>query len=130
MHSFKAQLPELDGIENIRVGTIHGVLNYKRPGQDQSAATLNIGLSAYYLHTDQHRRSLLALDVPADATAPWISEQLANRGIDAGWNCVRPDLESWRVNSLLDGGRVTGVSIELASAADWALVVELDDGEG
>ena len=102
----------------------------ERPGQEQSAATLNIGLSAYYMHTSQHRRALLTLDVPADATVPWVSEQLANRGIDVGWNCVRPDLEGWRVNSLLDGGRVTGVSIELESAADWALVVELDDGEG
>ena len=26
VHSFKAQLPEVDGIENVQVGTIHGEL--------------------------------------------------------------------------------------------------------
>ena len=31
VHSLKAQLPELDGIENIQIDTIHGVLQYKRP---------------------------------------------------------------------------------------------------
>ena len=34
-HQFKAQLPEVDGIENIQIDTIHGVLKYKRPGKDQ-----------------------------------------------------------------------------------------------
>ena len=34
VHSFKSQLPDVDGVENIRVDTIHGVLNYKRPGKD------------------------------------------------------------------------------------------------
>ena len=34
VHSSKAQLPDVDGIENISIDTIHGVLNYKRPGQD------------------------------------------------------------------------------------------------
>ena len=34
VHSFKARLPEVEGIENISVDTIHGVLNYKRPGAD------------------------------------------------------------------------------------------------
>ena len=34
VHSFKARLPYADGIENIRVDTIQGVLNYKRPGAD------------------------------------------------------------------------------------------------
>jgi len=34
VHSFKAKLPEKDGIENIRVDTIQGILNYKRPGAD------------------------------------------------------------------------------------------------
>ena len=32
--SFKAQLPECDGIENVQIDTIHGVLKYKRPGAD------------------------------------------------------------------------------------------------
>ena len=35
VHSFKARLPERDGIDNIRVDTIHGVLNYQRPGADK-----------------------------------------------------------------------------------------------
>ena len=30
VHSFKSQLPEVDGIENVQVDTIHGVLGYKR----------------------------------------------------------------------------------------------------
>ena len=34
VHSFKARLPEVEGIENISCDTIHGVLNYKRPGAD------------------------------------------------------------------------------------------------
>ena len=34
-HAFKARLPEVDGIENITVDTIHGVLNYQRPGADK-----------------------------------------------------------------------------------------------
>ena len=34
VHSFKSQLPEADHVENIRVDTIHGVLNYKRPDKD------------------------------------------------------------------------------------------------
>ncbi len=35
VHSFKAQLPDVDGIENISIDTIHGVLNYQRPGKDR-----------------------------------------------------------------------------------------------
>ena len=35
VHSFKSQLPEVDGIENVQVDTIHGVLRYKRPGADE-----------------------------------------------------------------------------------------------
>ena len=35
VHSFKAALPEFDGVENISIDTIHGVLGYKRPGKDQ-----------------------------------------------------------------------------------------------
>ena len=34
VHAFKAMLPEVDGIENIQIDTIHGILNYKRPGSD------------------------------------------------------------------------------------------------
>ena len=34
VHSFKCQLPEVDGIENVQVDTIHGVLRYKRKGAD------------------------------------------------------------------------------------------------
>ena len=34
VHLFKSRLPELDGIENVQVDTIHGVLKYKRPGAD------------------------------------------------------------------------------------------------
>ena len=32
VHSFKSQVPELDGVEHIQIDTIHGVLRYKRPG--------------------------------------------------------------------------------------------------
>ena len=35
VYSFKSQLPEFPGVERIRVDTIHGVLNYKRPGKDE-----------------------------------------------------------------------------------------------
>ena len=34
VHQYKSKLPERDGIENIRVDTIQGVLNYKRPCAD------------------------------------------------------------------------------------------------
>ena len=34
VHKYKALLPEMDGIENIRVDTIQGVLKYKRKGAD------------------------------------------------------------------------------------------------
>ena len=34
VHQYKSKLPDRDGIENIRVDTIQGVLNYKRPGAD------------------------------------------------------------------------------------------------
>ena len=34
VHSFKSQLPEVDGIENVQVDTIHGVLRHKRRGAD------------------------------------------------------------------------------------------------
>ena len=35
VHSFKSQLPDVDGIENVQVDTIHGVLKYKRKGADE-----------------------------------------------------------------------------------------------
>ena len=35
VHSFKSQLPDVEGIENVQVDTIHGVLRYKRPGADE-----------------------------------------------------------------------------------------------
>ena len=35
VHSFKSQLPEVDGIECVQVDTIHGVLRYKRRGPDE-----------------------------------------------------------------------------------------------
>ena len=34
VHQYKSKLPDRQGIENIRVDTIQGVLNYKRPGAD------------------------------------------------------------------------------------------------
>ena len=34
VHQYKSKLPDIDGIENIRVDTIQGVLNYKRAGPD------------------------------------------------------------------------------------------------
>ena len=33
-HQYKSKLPDIDGVENIRIDTIQGVLNYKRPGAD------------------------------------------------------------------------------------------------
>ena len=36
VHSFKSRLPDIDGIQNIAIDTIQGVLNYKRPGADSS----------------------------------------------------------------------------------------------
>ena len=35
VYSFKSQLPDVDGIENVQVDTIHGVLGYKRTGADE-----------------------------------------------------------------------------------------------
>ena len=35
VYSFKSQLPDFPGVERIRVDTLHGVLNYKRPGKDE-----------------------------------------------------------------------------------------------
>ena len=34
VYSFKSLLPDVEGIENIQVDTIHGLLKYKRPGED------------------------------------------------------------------------------------------------
>ena len=34
--NFKSRLPDIPGIENIRIDTIQGVLNYKRPGADST----------------------------------------------------------------------------------------------
>ena len=34
VHALKTQLPDFDGVENIEINTIHGVLQYKRPGAD------------------------------------------------------------------------------------------------
>jgi hypothetical protein len=34
VHKYKSLLPEIDGVENIRVDTIQGVLKYKRKGSD------------------------------------------------------------------------------------------------
>ena len=34
VHKYKSMLPEIDGVENIRVDTIQGVLKYKRKGAD------------------------------------------------------------------------------------------------
>lgn len=34
VYSYKARLPHVAGVENIRVDTVQGVLNYKRPGAD------------------------------------------------------------------------------------------------
>ena len=38
VHAFKSKLPEVEGVERITVDTIHGVLNYKRPGPDSKVA--------------------------------------------------------------------------------------------
>ena len=38
VHAYKSLLPHVDGIENVSVDTIHGVLKYKRPGADQKVA--------------------------------------------------------------------------------------------
>ena len=38
VNAFKSKLPEVSGIENISVDTIHGVLNYKRPGADSKVS--------------------------------------------------------------------------------------------
>ena len=35
VHAYKSLLPHCDGIENVSVDTIHGVLKYKRPGADE-----------------------------------------------------------------------------------------------
>ena len=35
VYAFKSRLPDVEGIENIQVDTIHGLLKYKRPGPDQ-----------------------------------------------------------------------------------------------
>ncbi len=37
VHNLKSQLPDVDGIENIEINTIHGVLRYKRPDTDANA---------------------------------------------------------------------------------------------
>ena len=37
VHSYKSLLPHGDGIENVSMDTIHGVLKYKRLGSDQTA---------------------------------------------------------------------------------------------
>ena len=34
VHALKSQLPDIEGIENVEINTIHGVLQYKRPGPD------------------------------------------------------------------------------------------------
>ena len=34
VHQYKSRLPDREGVERIRVDTIHGVLNYKRKGAD------------------------------------------------------------------------------------------------
>ena len=34
VHQYKSRLPDIEGVENIRVDTIQGVLNYKRAGSD------------------------------------------------------------------------------------------------
>ena len=38
VHAFKSTLPDVEGVERISVDTIHGVLNYKRPGSDSKVA--------------------------------------------------------------------------------------------
>ena len=38
VHHYKSKLPERDGIDNIRVDTMQGVLNYKRPGADSKVS--------------------------------------------------------------------------------------------
>jgi len=38
VHAFKSRLPDVEGVERISVDTIHGVLNYKRPGPDSKVA--------------------------------------------------------------------------------------------
>ncbi len=35
VHSFKSQLPDVQGVEHIQVDTLAGALNYQRPGVDQ-----------------------------------------------------------------------------------------------
>ena len=34
VYLYKAALPDVQGVENVRVETIQGVLNYKRPSKD------------------------------------------------------------------------------------------------
>ena len=34
VRNLKSQPPDVDGIENVEINTIHGVLQYKRPGAD------------------------------------------------------------------------------------------------
>ena len=39
VHQYKSKLPDIDGTDNIRVDTIQGVLNYKRPGADSKVTS-------------------------------------------------------------------------------------------
>ena len=35
VYNFKSSLPDMPGIENVVVDTLHGVLKYQRPGSDR-----------------------------------------------------------------------------------------------
>ncbi len=88
-------------------------------------AALLVGISTWRAHTSEGGRETLEVVLPADASAASISEQLATRGIEAGWVCERPSLDSWRPSRTIDGRDLTGCSIELSTREPWHLRVEL-----
>ena len=96
------------------------------PGQTKAGARLYVGASTFTPHTGDHSLRALELELGSEASAPEVSEKLAQRAIASGWVCERPALDSWRPHQMLDGARITGCSIELESGADWRLEVELE----
>ena len=67
VHAYKSQLPQVDGIENVSVDTIHGVLKYKRPGADQKVAWTPPSALSCLLYTSPSPRDMRRSRMPSSA---------------------------------------------------------------
>lgn len=100
------------------------------PPNQTNSCSIRLGVSHVVPLSRERGMTNIDVDAGAAATASWITEQLVNRGISAGLVCSRPQPDSWCVDDRLDGGQITGCSVQLFSDEGWTVEVALGAGSG